>query len=125
MTIDGLRLGASTGDRVEVTVGAILSVWACIFSAPADEEGIGAGATVAVTRDEGILSTVKVGNGEMRLRREDGGVHGGFGEGETRVKEQWVAVRTRVGAVEPGWSRGFVGFDPEGGAVVTIEESEM
>ncbi|CAJ1948250.1 unnamed protein product [Sphenostylis stenocarpa] len=38
MTGDGLRLGASTGDRAEVVVGAILSVWACIFSATAGEE---------------------------------------------------------------------------------------
>ncbi|CAJ1956957.1 unnamed protein product [Sphenostylis stenocarpa] len=43
---DGLGLGASTGDRVEVAVGAILSVWPCIFSAPTNEEGIGAGARV-------------------------------------------------------------------------------
>ncbi|CAJ1964569.1 unnamed protein product [Sphenostylis stenocarpa] len=45
MTGDGLGLGASTGDGAEVAEGAILFVWACIFSAPADEEGIGAGAT--------------------------------------------------------------------------------
>ncbi|CAJ1958068.1 unnamed protein product, partial [Sphenostylis stenocarpa] len=40
MTGDGLGLGASTWDGAEVAVGAILFVWACIFSAPADE-GIG------------------------------------------------------------------------------------
>ncbi|CAJ1964808.1 unnamed protein product [Sphenostylis stenocarpa] len=44
MTRDGLGLGASTRDGAEVVVGAILFVWACIFSAPTDEEGIGAGA---------------------------------------------------------------------------------
>ncbi|CAJ1974948.1 unnamed protein product [Sphenostylis stenocarpa] len=44
MTGDGLGLGASTGDGAEVVVGAILFVWACIFSAPTDEEGIGVGA---------------------------------------------------------------------------------
>ncbi|CAJ1956858.1 unnamed protein product [Sphenostylis stenocarpa] len=38
MTGDGLGLGASTGDGAEVAVGAILFVWACIFSAPAAEE---------------------------------------------------------------------------------------
>ncbi|CAJ1939016.1 unnamed protein product [Sphenostylis stenocarpa] len=40
MTGDGLGLGASTGDGAEVVVGVILFVWACIFSAPTDEEGI-------------------------------------------------------------------------------------
>ncbi|CAJ1974278.1 unnamed protein product [Sphenostylis stenocarpa] len=132
---------------------------------------------VTMTHDEGILSAVKVNNGEigflggdsggqlvgrdsgqwwlatrwavwvaeevatgrkhdgdwedLRLRREDGGVHGGFDEGETRVKEQWVAVRARVGAMEvevvvylsgrrhrlvrekvlrPGWRQGVRGF---------------
>ncbi|CAJ1965108.1 unnamed protein product [Sphenostylis stenocarpa] len=87
MTGDGLGLGASTGDGAEVVVGAILFVWACIFSAPTDEEGIGAGATVNVKvaecREYNGLSNVEYPAINFRKHSAVLTEFGGVGDGKT------------------------------------------
>ncbi|CAJ1938801.1 unnamed protein product [Sphenostylis stenocarpa] len=85
MTGDGLGLDASTGDGAEVVVGAILFVWACIFSAPTDEEGGGAivNVKVAECREYNGLSNVEYPAINCRKHSAILTEFGGVGDGKT------------------------------------------